>query len=111
MESQDRLMGSRPFLSLADVVVAGHTQFRPDHACGAGAPTQSMKLSEDVKTNSDKLGVQSTLFLVKCIPISPKYLLIGRCNSFLKKKSGKKELKIADVLRLTEQSLAAIYGQ
>ncbi|MCE3049322.1 hypothetical protein HAX54_044601 [Datura stramonium] len=34
-------MGSRPFLSLADVAVAGHTQFRPDRACGAGAPTQS----------------------------------------------------------------------
>lgn len=44
-------MGSRPFLSLADV--AGHTQFRPDRACGASAPTQSMKLSE-VKRKSNQ---------------------------------------------------------
>ncbi|MCD7452788.1 hypothetical protein HAX54_018141, partial [Datura stramonium] len=53
MESQDHLMGSRPFLSLVDVAIAGHTQFRPDRACGVGAPTQSMKLSE-VKRKSNQ---------------------------------------------------------
>ena len=46
-------MGSRPFLSLADVAVAGHTKLRPDRACGASAPTQSMKLSE-VKRKSNQ---------------------------------------------------------
>ncbi|MCD7466726.1 hypothetical protein HAX54_003720 [Datura stramonium] len=72
MESQDRLMGSRPFLSLADVAVAGHTQFRPDREPVGGC--------SNPKYETERIDPLAS----EVHPISPN-ILIGRCNSSLKK--------------------------